>query len=346
MKELRGVAEGPEAGQVFHEFASFCDQQLQNPDSREDFRRIQTLREKKAAEVREYEKMIKSKNSQSKDLDNLKMLRSKAKKWFELDDREYQRLDEGRKTLMSQSLENYLRCLRACDAYDNDALRFSALWLEHCEEDAANEAVVKEVDHVPSRKFASLMNQWTSRILDIRSNFQSLLAKLVFRICVDHPFHGMYFVFTNCRSKGVKDPIGLSRHAATMELVGHIKNHKRAVSTWITIHNSNVNFVKFAQEKLDGPKFREGAKVPLRSLASGVKLERDGSAYRIPPPAMRIPLRSDCDYSHIPLIHKFHHDFSVAGGLSAPKIVTTIATDGQKSKQLVSAWKPFGTLTN
>ncbi|EPQ63126.1 hypothetical protein BGT96224_A20136, partial [Blumeria graminis f. sp. tritici 96224] len=39
LKELRGQFKGREAGKVFHKFATFCDEQLQNPDSIEDLER-------------------------------------------------------------------------------------------------------------------------------------------------------------------------------------------------------------------------------------------------------------------------------------------------------------------
>lgn len=37
---LKGKYEGPNAGLVLHEFAFFCDKQLQNPDARTDFDRV------------------------------------------------------------------------------------------------------------------------------------------------------------------------------------------------------------------------------------------------------------------------------------------------------------------
>ena len=337
MEALRGSTQGSEAGQVFHEFASFCDQQLQNADNLGDFRRIQNLREQKGVEVRELEKLIrKSTSSQSRDKEQLKTTLGKAKKWLELDDQEYQRLQKGRQALLSRSLENYLLCLRACDTYDSDVLRFSALWLEHFESEAANSAVAKQIPHVGSHKFASLMNQWTSRQLDEPKNaFQKLLTALIFRICIDHPYHGMYHLFSSCKSKGAKDPIALSRNSAAQGVVGLIKAEKHASPTWIAIHNISCNYVRFCMEKLDNAKFKQGAKVPLRQTSAGIRLEQDVHTYRVPPPTMEISIRPDRNYHSVPVIQNFQSDFTVANGLSMPKVVTAIATNGRKYKQLV-----------
>ena len=335
IKELHEVSQGPEAGQVFHEFAAFCDQQLQNADGLEDFIRVQTLRDRKEAEVCELDAMIKSAAAQGKEKDNLKSYRTKAKQWFELDNREFQRLKDSREAFLRQSLENYLLTLKACDDHDGDALRFSALWLEHSQNDIANDAVSKYMSQVASRKFASLMNQWTSRLLDETTQFQGLLSSLAYRICCEHPFHGMYQIFASSKTKGGKDQAALSRHAAACNVVNLLKSNKRAGPIWLAVHNSNINFVRFAAEKTDDGKYKPGSKISLRKSPTGMKLESDVSVHKVPPPTARLPLRADCDYSGVPLIAKFQPEFTVASGISAPKILTAIGTDGQKYKQLV-----------
>jgi ataxia telangiectasia mutated family protein len=319
---------------VFHEFAAFCDKQLQNPENLEDFQRVKMLRERKQGEVQDLERMIKAAGSQTKEKDNLENHRKKAQLWYTLDDREYQRLKQNREAFIRQSIENYLLALRACDNYNSDALRFSALWLEHSDSETANAAVSKYIDDVGSRKFASLMNQWTSRLLDASNDFQKLLSALVVRICVDHPYHGMYQVFASSKTKGGKDQAALSRNAAALNIVARIKANKRSGHTWLSVHNSNINFVRFASEKLDDSKYKPGSKVPLRKSINGPKLEQDIPSHPIPPPTMKIKLRADCDYSKTPLIVSYQSEFTIASGISMPKILTAFASDGRKYKQL------------
>ncbi|KAL8785072.1 MAG: hypothetical protein Q9213_003577 [Squamulea squamosa] len=333
LKELHGVSEGTEAGQVFHEFASFCDQQLQNPDSLEDFERIQKLRQTKEEEVHDLDRMIRSAGSQSKEKDNLKSHRNKAKSWFDLDDREFQRLRENRQAFLRQSIENYLLALKACDKYDNDALRFSALWLQHYDSEIANNAVARHIAQVGSRKFVSMMNQWASRLLDVNNSFQKLLSSLVFRICREHPYHGMYQIFAGSKTKGGRDEAAMGRNRAANRIVDELKSSKSA-TTWIAIHNSNILFIRFASERLDDSKIKPGSKIPLRKSATGQRIGQDIGDLGIPPPTMKIDLRADLDYSSVPRIARFNHEFAVASGISMPKIVTAIATDGTKYKQL------------
>uniref|UniRef100_A0A093Y128 Serine/threonine-protein kinase Tel1 n=2 Tax=Talaromyces marneffei PM1 TaxID=1077442 RepID=A0A093Y128_TALMA len=253
VKELRGNVESEEAGGVFHRFALFCDQQLLNQDSLEDFQRIEQLRDRKEQEVLALKQMMSA--AEGKEKNQLTMHYTKAKGWFDLDDREYQRLNNSREAFLQQCLENYLLSLKACDNYKNDALRFCALWLDKSDDPNANESVGRYLSQVPSRKFAPLINQLSSRLLD-------------------------------------------------------------------------------ESEKLDD-KIKSGAKVPLRKSPTGLKLEQDVSNQKLPPHSMRIELRVDCNYSDVPKVVKFQPEFTVASGISAPKIVTVIASNGLRYKMLV-----------
>ena len=334
VRELQGVINGAEAGVVFHAFASFCDQQLQNPDSLADFHRIKKLRDHKEQEVRDLDRMIAAAGSQTREKDNLKNHRGKAQQWFRLDDGEYQRLESSRLTLVKYSLENYLLSLQASDEHDHDALRFSALWLEYNENAIANEAVAKYLSVVPSRKFASLMNQWTSRLMDLPGRFQELLFAIIQRICVDHPYHGMYQIFASSKTRGVKDETTMARNTAANKIAEKLKNVSRAANYWLALHNTNVTFVRFAQEKLEGSNIKSGATVALRKFPTGQRIEQDVLKLKVPPPTMTIDIRPDCDYSNVPTIARFQPDFTIAGGISMPKIVTAYGTDGKKYKQL------------
>ncbi|KAL1956014.1 hypothetical protein VTO42DRAFT_7829 [Malbranchea cinnamomea] len=331
VEELKGNVLGQEAGHVFHEFAYFCDQQLQNPDMLEDFRRIEQIRNRKLEEVNDLEQMMQS--AEGRERDQLRIYRTRAKQWFELDDQEYQRQKASRESFIQQSLENYLMSLNSCDSYENDVLRFCALWLDNSNREIANTAVSRHISSIPSKKFATLMNQLSSRLLDVDNHFQQLLSVLIYRICVDHPYHGMYQLFASSKSKGGRDETSMSRYRAAGKLVDQVRNNPTAGPTWVAIHNTNISFVRFAMDRLE-EKAKSGTKILLRKSVTGQRLEQDVARQKIPPPTLRIELRDDCDYSQLPRLIKFLPEFTVASGVSAPKIVTAVASDGKQYKQL------------
>ncbi|KAI8634758.1 phosphatidylinositol 3 [Xylariaceae sp. FL1651] len=331
LKELKGKADGEEAGKVYHQFAVFCDEQLQNPDGLEDLARLQHLRQGKSDEVAQLTGLV----SNAKDTQTKTRFAShlnRAKQWLGLDEQELRRVEQSRSEFVRLSLENYLLSLIASDEHNNDALRFTALWLERAGEDYTNEAVKKYIDKVPTRKFASLMNQLTSRLLDQNSPFQKLLIELVYRICVDHPYHGMYQIWSGTRSKPKKeDEVAQLRKQATERVGKKLAHTEGATSTWTAIYHTSKAYHALA---LEGS-YKGGQKVPIRESNAGTALANSLVKYRIPPPTMQIELSASRDYSGVPLVTKIEPTMTIASGVSAPKIITIVGNNGERFRQLV-----------
>lgn len=337
LTELKGNTTGSEAGQVFHQFAVFCDQQLQDPDGLEDLERLRKLSSNKAEEVKDYDKLI-AKAATTSEKNKYKGYQMKAKTWLKLDQEELKRHTSNRDEFLRQCLENYLLALGACDDHDSNALRFSALWLEHSEESLANESVPKHLNQVPSRKFAPLMNQLSSRLQNSpNSQFQQLLFALVIRICSDHPYHGMYQIYAGATSKtNEKDDSAVSRKQATRKVGSDLASIKNTGQIWASIQQVNILYCKLAAEK-DDQKYRSGRKVSLKDSPYGSRLNGSFSKYHIPPPTMYIDLSPDLDYSNVPTMVKLESTIAIASGVSAPKVITAVASNGAKFKQLVCA---------
>jgi ataxia telangiectasia mutated family protein len=333
LKELKGNNSGSEAGQVFHQFAVFCDQQLQDADGLEDLERLKKLRDGKADEVHFYSKLLEKARSPSEKTRYTQYL-NKNKNWLKLDEEELQRHMSSRDEFLHQSLSNYLLALSASDDHDNNTLRFSALWLEHSEDETANGAVSEHLNQVPSRKFAPLMNQLTSRLQDTGAKFQHLLFALVLRICTDHPFHGMYQIYAGANSRpNSKDETARSRHAANNKLTIQFENTPETRKVWNSLAHTNEAYCVLAAEKDD--KYKSNKRYQINVSKALLNLKRVLRSYAIPSPTMEIALAADLDYTKVPKIVQIEPQFSIASGVSAPKIITPVADNGAKFKQLV-----------
>lgn len=333
LKELKGKLDGSEAGHVFHQFAKFCDQQLQDADGLEDLQRLKKLSKNKQKEVAYYSKMYRDATSPTEKLKYRGYL-SKNKTWLKLDQEELQRHESTRDEFLCQSLENYLLALRASDHHDKDVLRFSALWLAHSDEHMANEAVSKHLVKVASRKFAPLMNQLTSRLQDTNAKFQQLLFNLVLRICTDHPFHGMYQIYAGVNSHtNEKDEAAKLRQQATVKLSKSFSSSSKSREIWSSISTTNKVYCQLAAEKDE--RYKSGKRVALKDSRVGALLSSMLSKYPIPPPTMQIKLAMDLDYSKVPMMVRFDPTMSIASGVSMPKVITAIADNGASYKQLV-----------
>lgn len=335
INELKGSHSGPEAGRVFHEFASFCDQQLQNPGNIEDFQRALKLRQNKEAEVREFEKLMDSATGSK--LDNLTNYRNRARTWLALDDAEFSRLKLNRDAFLERSISNYLHCLAACDDYDHDAVRFCALWLEHSGDATVNRAAELPLGQVPSRKFVPLMNQLSSRLLEKPGDmFQSLLFPLILRICMDHPHHGLYQILALTRARP-KDNVSVARQNSATRIAAALKSNPTSKPLFSYIYAATNTYIKLATQKVE--KKKDGFKPLLKSVLPRdlyAKFAADIPSWRIPPPTMHIDVKLDKNYTKLPVILKFDPEITIASGISAPKIVTCLASDGRNFKMLVS----------
>ncbi|KAK5938322.1 Serine/threonine-protein kinase tel1 [Knufia obscura] len=335
IKALGKTTTGPMAGRVYHNFAAFCDEQLQDSVGKDDFDRVSKIRHRKLQEVNDLAGMYKSASKEEQK--NLRTYYAKANTWFNLDDEEYRRMKANREQLLQQCLENYLLSMQACDDYGKDVLRLLSLWLGNSSVPKANASVTNHLNSVPTIKLAPFINQLSSRLTDDSDAFQKVLYDLVFRICNDHPHHSLYQLFAVAKTKGAKnDPVADSRHRVASKLAGAVHRGGKASAVWMSVHNCCLSLVKFAQEKQD-KEVKTGAKIPIRNFRYGKQFEQtlQGLSHKIPPPTMKISLRPDKDYTGLPTISALEPQVSIAGGVSAPKIGTMVATDGSRHKMLL-----------
>ncbi|KAF2138836.1 uncharacterized protein K452DRAFT_320941 [Aplosporella prunicola CBS 121167] len=330
IRELKSQQTGRQAGQVFHQFAAFCDKQLQSQETIDDMNRMKQLAERKEAEAQEYDKMAKSaRNTAARD--HYKQNARRSRKWYDMDMKESQRIADSRVAFLRQSLENYLLCLQACNDYDNDVFRMFALWFEFADLGLANTAVSKHIEHIASGKFVPLMNQLSSRLQAEKSNFQQILTRLVYRICIDHPYHGMHHIFSGHLGTP-KDDGAKSRNTAAKELAKQLKADKKASLYWDRIKNSNMCYHDLANAS--DSDFRAGRSLPMENYAASKKLTMQIPGHRVPPITLQIDVRHDMNYKTVPRIASFLPRMGIANGLSTPKIVTAVGTDGRQYKQL------------
>lgn len=341
IEQLQKEKSKPEiAGRVYHEFALFCDRQLNNQGNIEDIERAAKLRESKQAELLEAERQLQTTPKGAQKYKALTSFRAKARRWLDLDDTEYLRLRENREAFLERSIGNYLRCLGVCDDYDQDAIRFCSLWLQFSTNEKANKAAATYINRVDSRKFVPLMNQLSSRLMNQGDDFQTLLEDLILRICRDHPYHSLHQILSVTKSRA-KDPSSQSRATMASKIAIILKQEDEFAGKVMTrLHQSIATYVRAAGYKMKQDK--KVAKIALRRAfpddwGLDQKIEREIPSLKLPPPIMDIPVRHDCDYSSIPYLQKFNPELAVAGGVSAPKVLTCHDSSGRSYKMLVSA---------
>ena len=69
--------------------------------------------------------------------------------------------------------------------------------------------------------------------------------------------------------------------------------------------------------------------------SSNYLLRISESKLSLPPFTMDLEIDESCQYNSIPRIDKFDSSYFVPGGINAPKVITCIASDGKRYRQLV-----------
>ncbi|KAF3157996.1 Serine/threonine-protein kinase tel1 [Orbilia oligospora] len=335
VSELEKGLVTPADGTVYHQFAMFCNSQLQDQGNLEDFQRAEKLMKQKEEEYLELERLVRS-NSGPKQ-DSLRNYRQKAKVLLTIDREEYERLYNNRQLFLEKSLEHYLKCLITCDDYDSDATRFCSLWLEHSSNEGANEAVnAAPLAKVASRKFIPMMNQLSSRLLNDEDSFQTHLFQLIFRICRDHPYHSMYQILALDRQairRDNKDPSAVGRQASAKRLLRMLAEDGASSILTHNISLATQHFMNLAQEKVE----KKTSSVSFRRLfpRHWKLFDQDIPKCKIAPPTMRVEVRADCSYTKTAFMKMFEPDIGIASGISMPKILACRASNGQRYKLLV-----------
>ena len=311
----------------------FCDRQLHNPDFIQEIDRASKAHERWQKEVDAYRSALTSTRSREGAHELQRDARA-AKKWFDLNKGEYKRYVSARESLIVQCLENYLRSLAAWDDHDSDALRLFSIWLEWAEKSAANEVVSKQIGQVPSAKFAILMNQLTSILQNDTTTFQLTLKGLIARICIDHPFQTLHHIFGPVHGQaGATAESSSSRSLAIRSIAESFKKSKTALDKWHRVYKANSMYHDLARYR--DKYITAGRDLTLESIPPCAKLIGRIKDLKVPPATLRIPLRRDKDYRSVPTVDSFLSKMTIATGVSAPKIVTAIGSDGQRYKQLV-----------
>jgi len=310
-----------------HIYATFCHDQVSGPEVLEELRRSEVFRAAKQAEVRELEIATRGHHSSA-------LVRARG--WLKIDSEELSRLRHERETHIKKSLNCYLHCLAISDEYDTDAIRFTALWLEHSDNENATNEVKERMDQVPSRKFAILMNQLASRLQRGDEVFQKVLKRLVERICTEHPYHSMNHVYASWKTNGGKDVQAQARQAAAAEVVTRLTKSSRSSHLWVRLDQANTYYSSFAKVKdKNDKKFKENTKIPMTSLDDSQKMQRNVPKLKLPPITMTVALRADMNYTNVPVIAQYSSEMTILGGLSAPKLITERLSTGTMHKELV-----------
>ena len=297
-------------------------------------------------------------------------------KEVEIDAKERDRLEMSCHTFLVSALRQFQIVLSISPENDLDIVfRVINLWLSNSKEDDVNRIMALIVDSTPSFKFIPLTYQVMSRLgscdapntrnlrtlssqPEERVDHESVVARLIFKVCLEHPHHVLPQLYAISHEEIVgdysgaaqyKSNISLARVQAAKSLIVELKQQRALkalieathilLQAYITLAlSSTKKFVDIGRVTDIG--FRDllakGSRLAFHECLKDYVGKIDAHA-SIPAVLTIIPkVRRDADYGDIVRISKFFPTFNITdSGISRPKIIQCEGTDGVVYKQLV-----------
>lgn len=366
VRALDRDASPKERGQVYVAFARFADEQYEDlrDVARDRNARFVAYERRKTLELREMERRMQDGSLESGDL---KRSRRQAEEHVRDDRRQLEEAQQLARDMLWRALENYSLCLTATDSHDDHVYRFCALWLSCADDDEMQNKLKQSLADVPSHKFVFLAYQLSARLTKSPkpTNAAVNIHSLVFRLCVQHPFHTLYPVHSLRSADGPAPSTGRSsRRSSTSResSVGLGTNNSRAQAASEIFEKARrdvrlrprIEAVELVcAASAEWAAFDLKAHAPYvtnpssesRSLKKGplpivknLKIKSHVRDLPIPVTTYHLPVDPTGHYEDgsFPSIVSYDDYFETAGGIHLPKIVVCRGSDGLAYKQLVS----------
>ncbi|KAI5952922.1 TEL1 [Candida theae] len=321
---------------IFRLLAQFCETQFKSKSLSEQIEVLEKRVSEKENEIGELRTHYSSSQVSSDEKRSINKYYSKLKLQYKAECADLEHARANKKRFAVKAIEYYLLTMTMSDFPEEDLDKFCALWLEQSNHDGLNDKIGSKVMLLPSYKLLSWSAQLISRLTKEDTNFQNILKRLIFQVCVDHPYHTLYLLFSLMRHKQLaqKDanPLLLSKAMAAEALWVKLINHNSSSLL------EKINEIQtFSEECIRLAEFKapKGKKINLESLSEYSTFWLHHLP-RIPPPTMSLKIDPTKSYSNIPVIWKIERKISTATtGLSLPKIATFILSDGSKHVMLM-----------
>ncbi|KAI5970016.1 TEL1 [Candida margitis] len=321
---------------IFRLLAQFCDTQYKSRTLSEQIQVLEKRVRDKETEIEELKIHYSSSQLSSDEKRSINKFYSRLKVQYkaECTDLEYARV--SRKQFVVKAVEYYLLAMTVSDFPEEDLDKFCAIWLEQSNDDDLNDRIGRKLLSLPTHKLLSWCAQLISRLTKEVSKFQSILKQLILQMCVDHPYHTLYLLFSLKKHKSLaqKDanPLLVSKAIAAEALWGELMNQGSdfVYGTLSAIQAFSEECIRLAEFKAS-----RGKTLNLEKLS-------DFSSFwlhnlpRVPPPTKSLKVDKTKSYSDVPVMVKMEKRIATAStGLSLPKIATFLLSDGSTHVMLM-----------
>eukprot|EP01134_Creolimax_fragrantissima_P002117 CFRG2117T1 len=243
-------------------------------------------------------------------------------------------VNENHAKFLRVTLTNYLKCLKSSNNYDIRVFRLMSIWFETSVNSVTNKIMNKELQDIISSKFLPLIYQLAARLsgnADALTNcsitFESILYRLVHRLCLEHPYHSLTVVIALTQAnRGVS----AEKVQAADQMIESLAKQE-SINYVVT---ETLKLCKAYNDLAVVPVTEPMIKVGFDTIPDTATIARL-KKMRIPIATAPPPVDPTGAYKNIVSIERFHRKFRLVGGVHHPKQIDCLGTDGKIYKQLV-----------
>lgn len=331
--QIENVTDLSQKEEVYRLYASFCEDQSKSKQLTNKIKELVNrinLRKQEAEDIKVH---YGKRSVTSAEKKKVQKYYSGLKLQIAAQTKELEVLLETRRSFQSHAADFYLKSL-LLNSKGNNSDKFFSLILEQASDLDLQKVIEQDLLQLSSLICVNWVTQLLSRISTEESVFQTSIQNLIFRVCVEHPFHSLYYLISLEYHEELaeeNDNLAMSlRVSATKKI------HQRLLTCESNYIDKVLNpIVRFCQECV-GLAQHKAAKSRVLMLDK-LKL---GNYWietlpQVPPPTYNLPL-SSCGYKDVPVMVLINAKVAVAtSGISLPKIATFVLSNGKIHKMLL-----------
>lgn len=313
---------------VFQKLAHFCESQFKDSSLNEKISKLTTLVKSRQREIEEIKSHYGKTVVSPEEKKTILRYYLKLKTQYQTEKSEIEDLESTKDELAGYSVEFYLKGISSGEN-DENVDKFFALWLEFSSKEKLNLTIRENLIAIPPHKLVSWGPQLISRLSNDATEFQKSLHFLIQQLCITHPYHSLYNLFSMTKQES-SAKLDQTSTIAAVNIWNELKKHgdqEKQILAYVE---------EFCEEaiKLAELKVPKGRALNLKNVKSGVYFANQLPP--VPPPTIELKVDRTSKYDNVPLLSSIDAKVEIAtSGLSLPKIATFYLTDGTKHKMLL-----------
>ena len=246
---------------------------------------------------------------------------------------------------LKTSLKSYCFCLKLSNTNDMSISRVISLWFDNSDNHDISTMLADHLRSISSYKFIPWVYQIIPRLCfipsEVNNPFSETLRNLVLRMTTEHPYHCLPLLFAIFHSpldayfaeKHTYASFDLSRQFQNEDTNSQCKNileTTRSVLKDTILDRMETIYIDLIDLAHHNPN-----DICTMSIPKKCTLLRESNIRDLPMFSIDVPISPNADYTNVVTIVRFEPTYTFPGGITKPKLLTCLGSDGNRYKMLL-----------